>query len=198
MANEMEGADTTEARQLQAARCDYLCNIHPNQSYCKSVNHNQSRSRLLCCFDPSQLYQYYCQVSESLRCCIRSDLPRSLHNFSHESYGKRLISHNSHYSQVSCCSAISSLPIFKGHVSRTFLSRTPDSLRYTPLRYLVFFPSRVRLSQQLLLLSFLDKSAPLFWVEAVFMEEIFLRQRAISAFILVGHVDFFAQNASWV
>ena len=132
MANEMEEADTTEAKQLRAASCDYLCNIHPNQSYCKSVNHNQSRSRLLYCFDPSQLYQYYYQVSESLRCCIRSDLPRSLHNFSHEGYGKRLISHNSHYSQVSCCSAISSLPGSFPFLRATFHVR---SFRELQIRY---------------------------------------------------------------
>ena len=51
MVNEMEEADTTEVKRLQAASCDCLCNIHPNQSHLKSRNHNQRRSRLLYCFD---------------------------------------------------------------------------------------------------------------------------------------------------
>ena len=97
MVNETEEADTTEVKQLQAAGRDCQCNSHPNQSHCTSLNRNQRRSRLLCCFDPSQLGQYYyCQVRKSVTCCIRSDLPRSFHVLSHEGYGKHMISHIIH------------------------------------------------------------------------------------------------------
>lgn len=78
MVNEMEEANATEVKQLQAAGHDCQCNIHPNLSHFTSLNRNQRRSRLLCCFDPSQLCQYYyCQVRKGVTCCIPSDLPRS-------------------------------------------------------------------------------------------------------------------------